>query len=121
MSALSGERVMPATVWPAETSSGTTRTPTRPLAPATKIRMGNDRSSRASAARAGAAVGAMTSFWDLGILVAGPVSGLVAAGPGTQARPGPAGPGFRVAFWIAAAMPLVALAVTGPRIRGLRG
>ncbi len=72
---------------------------------ATKLTLG-----RAEAARAGAAVGAMTSFWDLGILMAGPVSGLVAAGPG-----------FRAAFWIAAAMPLVVLAVTAPRIRCLRG
>lgn len=29
---------------------------------------------------AGAAMGAMTSFWDLGILIAGPVSGAIAAG-----------------------------------------
>ncbi|NIH83897.1 MFS transporter [Amycolatopsis granulosa] len=33
----------------------------------------------------GTAVGAMTSFWDLGILVAGPVSGLIAATAGFPA------------------------------------
>jgi MFS family permease len=56
---------------------------------------------RASAAAHGAAVGAMTSFWDLGILAAGPAAGLIAAGAG-----------FRAAFWVAAAMPMAALAVT---------
>lgn len=35
---------------------------------------------RSRAETAGAAVGAMTSFWDLGILIAGPVSGAIAAG-----------------------------------------
>lgn len=34
---------------------------------------------------AGTSVGATTSFWDLGILVAGPVSGLLATGPGYPA------------------------------------
>ena len=56
---------------------------------------------QAPAGTAGAAVGAMTSFWDLGILAAGPIGGLIAANAG-----------FRAAFWTAAAMPLVALAVT---------
>jgi MFS family permease len=61
---------------------------------------------RASAAAAGAAVGAMTSFWDIGILVAGPLAGFIAANGG-----------FRVAFWVAAAMPLLALAVTSTAAR----
>jgi MFS family permease len=56
---------------------------------------------RASAAAHGAAVGAMTSFWDLGIFAAGPTAGLIAAAAG-----------FRAAFWVAAVMPMVALAVT---------
>ena len=43
----------------------------------------------------------MTSFWDLGILAAGPVGGLVAENLG-----------FRAAFWAAAAMSLASLAVT---------
>jgi MFS family permease len=63
---------------------------------ATKLTLG-----RAAPDRAGAAVGAMTSFWDLGILAAGPVAGLIAAGPG-----------YRTAFWIAAVLPLAALAMT---------
>jgi MFS family permease len=63
---------------------------------ATKLTLG-----RASAGTAGAAVGAMISFLDLGILAAGPSAGLIAAEGG-----------FRVAFWVAAAMPVLALAVT---------
>jgi predicted MFS family arabinose efflux permease len=43
----------------------------------------------------------MTSFWDLGILIAGPASGLIAAGYG-----------FRAAFWTAATMPVVAVALS---------
>jgi MFS family permease len=46
----------------------------------------------------GAALGAMTSLWDLGVLVAGPVGGLAAAVGG-----------FRVAFWVAAASCVAAL------------
>jgi MFS family permease len=69
---------------------------------ATKLTLG-----RTAPARAGAAVGAMTSFWDLGILAAGPVAGLIAAGPG-----------YRAAFWIAAAMPLAALTMTAARRSG---
>jgi hypothetical protein len=38
-SPFSGERVIPATSWPAQTSSGTSRTPITPLAPATKTRI----------------------------------------------------------------------------------
>lgn len=34
---------------------------------------------RTGALRPGTAVGAMTSFWDLGIMVAGPIEGLIAA------------------------------------------
>ena len=33
----------------------------------------------------GASVGVMTSFWDLGVMIAGPVGGLLAAGPGFRA------------------------------------
>jgi MFS family permease len=40
---------------------------------------------RARSASAGAAVGAMTSFWDLGILIAGPLSGSIAAAAGYHA------------------------------------
>lgn len=49
---------------------------------------------------AGTSVGATTSFWDLGILVAAPVSGLLAAGPG-----------YPAAFLVAAAAALGAFAV----------
>jgi predicted MFS family arabinose efflux permease len=49
----------------------------------------------------------MTSFWDLGILAAGPVGGLVAENAG-----------FRTAFWTAAAMAVAALAVTAMLPRG---
>jgi len=40
---------------------------------------------RTGTASAGSSVGATTSFWDLGILTAGPVSGLLAIGPGYPA------------------------------------
>ncbi len=40
---------------------------------------------RAPASATGAALGAMTSFWDLGFLVAGPASGLIATGYGFRA------------------------------------
>ncbi len=43
----------------------------------------------------------MTSFWDLGILAAGPAGGLVAESLG-----------FRAAFWTAAAIVLASLALT---------
>jgi MFS family permease len=48
----------------------------------------------------GAAVGAMTSCWDLGVLAAGPVGGLISGGPG-----------FRTAFTVAAVLALASLAV----------
>jgi MFS family permease len=67
--------------------------------------------TRAAAPAAGAAVGAMTSFWDLGILAAGPAGGLVAAGAG-----------FRPAFCAAAsaaALAAVLSAVREPRPRAL--
>lgn len=57
--------------------------------------------AHAPAPAAGAAVGTMTSFWDLGILAAGAVGGLIASVAG-----------FRIAFWIAAAVALLALLVT---------
>lgn len=57
---------------------------------------------RAVAARtAGAAMGVMTSFWDIGILVAGPTSGLTAARAG-----------FPTAFWSAAAIVVAAVVFT---------
>ena len=40
---------------------------------------------QARSASAGAAVGAMTSFWDLGILIAGPLGGSIAAAAGYHA------------------------------------
>lgn len=49
------------------------------------------RRTTAPDAGAGAAVGAMTSYWDLGIMAAGPIGGLLAAGPG-----------YRVSFVVAA-------------------
>jgi MFS family permease len=66
---------------------------------------------RAAGPAAGAAVGTMTSFWDLGILAAGPTGGLVAESIG-----------FRAAFWTAAAMVLVSLALTSmlPQRRSAR-
>jgi predicted MFS family arabinose efflux permease len=48
----------------------------------------------------GLAVGAMTSLWDLGILVAGPLGGLLAAHLG-----------YRAAFAVAAGAGALALAV----------
>jgi MFS family permease len=68
----------------------------------TKLTLG-----RAAGPAAGTAVGAMTSFWDLGILAAGPAGGLIAASAG-----------FRAAFWTAAAMALASLAATGIRPAG---
>jgi MFS family permease len=59
---------------------------------------------QAAPTAAGAAVGAMTSFWDLGILVAGPVGGLIATSYG-----------FRAAFWTAALMPVIAVALSALR------
>lgn len=57
---------------------------------------------RTVAARsAGAAMGTMTSFWDIGILVAGPVSGLAAARAG-----------FPLAFASAAVLVMVAVLCT---------
>jgi MFS family permease len=63
------------------------------------------------ATAAGAAVGTMTSFWDLAILAAGPAGGLVAESIG-----------FRAAFWTAAAIVLVSLALTStlPQRRSAR-
>ena len=55
---------------------------------------------RAGGSGVGASVGVMTSFWDLGLLAAGPISGLLAAGPG-----------FRVAFVVAAVVALGALII----------
>ncbi|MBU3067162.1 MFS transporter [Nocardia sp. NEAU-G5] len=61
---------------------------------------------RAVAARtAGAAMGVMTSFWDVGILVAGPMGGLAAARSG-----------FPTAFW-SAAMVVVGAVVFTLRLR----
>lgn len=54
---------------------------------------------RAGGERVGASVGVMTSFWDLGVLAAGPIGGLLAAGPG-----------FRAAFLVAGVVALGALA-----------
>lgn len=57
--------------------------------------------SRTGTAGAGSSIGATTSFWDLGILAAGPISGLLATGPG-----------YSAAFFTAAAAGFVALAVS---------
>lgn len=51
--------------------------------------------------QAGVAVGTMTSFWDLGILAAGPIGGLIATGYG-----------YGTAFTVAAGMAMLALAIT---------
>ncbi|MBO2463909.1 MFS transporter [Actinomadura violacea] len=56
---------------------------------------------RTKALRPGAAVGTMTSFWDLGILAAGPLGGQIAAHLG-----------YRTAFAAAIAATLGALATT---------
>ncbi|WP_345363129.1 MFS transporter [Actinoallomurus liliacearum] len=66
---------------------------------------------RAGALTPGAAVGAMTSFWDLGILAAGPVGGLIAGHAG-----------FRPAFAVGAGAAALAFAltVTGTRSRSSR-
>lgn len=53
---------------------------------------------RAGGMRPGTSVGVMTSFWDLGILVAGPVGGIVAGAAG-----------YPLTFWIATASSLLAL------------
>ncbi|WP_329956208.1 MFS transporter [Catenulispora pinistramenti] len=53
---------------------------------------------RARTESGGAAVGAMTSFWDIGILIAGPVGGSIAAGIG-----------YHAAFAAAAVVTVVAL------------
>jgi len=58
--------------------------------------------NRTGAIQPGVAVGAMTSCWDLGILVAGPVGGLVATHVG-----------YRPAFAVAAGMSLIALVIAG--------
>jgi MFS family permease len=55
---------------------------------------------RADRSRPGASLGAMTSFWDLGIMAAGPVSGAVAQFTG-----------FPTAFALAAGVTVVALLV----------
>lgn len=55
---------------------------------------------RTSPLTPGTSVGAMTSFWDLGIMIAGPLSGVVA----THA-------GYHCAFALAAAITVVALSV----------
>ncbi len=65
--------------------------------------------TRAEAATAGAAVGAMTSFWDLGVLIAGMFGGLLTA----QA-------GFRAAFWVAALAALASLTLAVQRREGPR-
>ncbi|MGW7695052.1 MFS transporter [Streptomyces asiaticus] len=56
---------------------------------------------RANARLPGAAMGAMTSLWDLGILVAGPVSGLLAGRAG-----------YPTAFTVAAGISVTALLLT---------
>lgn len=56
---------------------------------------------RTGTAGAGSSIGATTSFWDLGVLAAGPISGLLATGPG-----------YAAAFFTAAAAGLAALAVS---------
>lgn len=55
---------------------------------------------RAGGSGVGASVGVMTSFWDLGVLAAGPIGGLLAAGPG-----------FRAAFGFACVVALSAVAI----------
>ncbi|TCO48011.1 MFS transporter [Actinocrispum wychmicini] len=57
--------------------------------------------ARVDASRPGAAVGAMTSFWDLGIMAAGPLGGVVAAGIG-----------YPAAFTVAVAACLAGLVLT---------
>lgn len=56
---------------------------------------------RAGRRQAGASMGTMTSFWDLGIMAAGPISGLVATYFG-----------YRPAFAVAAGVTVVALVLT---------
>lgn len=55
---------------------------------------------RTGALRAGTSVGVMTSFWDVGIMVAGPLGGAIAAGST-----------YPLAFLMAAASSLLSLAV----------
>ena len=57
----------------------------------------------------GTAVGAMTSCWDLGIMLAGPIGGLLAAGPG-----------YRTAFLAAALTAVLAGAAIGAARRAQR-
>jgi MFS family permease len=57
--------------------------------------------ARTQGLRLGGAVGALTSFWDIGVLVAGPLGGLAAVRLG-----------YAAAFLIAALMSTAALAVT---------
>ncbi|GAB2745796.1 MFS transporter [Kitasatospora kifunensis] len=59
--------------------------------------------------RPGASVGAMTSFWDLGIMVAGPLGGLIAAGSG-----------YPAAFAVAVVTTLAGLLVVATGLRGSR-
>jgi MFS family permease len=61
---------------------------------------------RTGALRPGTAVGAMTSFWDLGIMVAGPVGGVIALTAG-----------YPAAFWAAVGTSLAALTVVASRLR----
>ncbi len=70
---------------------------------ATKITLG-----RTASSTAGAAMGAMTSMWDIGILVAGPLGGLVTSYAG-----------FRTAFWIATAAALASFALTTAHHTGI--
>ncbi|HEV3358713.1 MAG TPA: MFS transporter [Pseudonocardiaceae bacterium] len=63
---------------------------------------------RAGGNQVGVSVGVMTSFWDLGVLAAGPIGGVLAAGPG-----------FRVAFGIAVVLVLGAFA-TALTLAGIR-
>ncbi|GAB3876101.1 hypothetical protein GCM10029964_022020 [Kibdelosporangium lantanae] len=58
------------------------------------------------ASNPGAAMGAMTSFWDLGIMVAGPLGGAIAAGTG-----------YPPAFAAAAVAGVAGLAVARTRVR----
>ncbi|WP_051499185.1 MFS transporter [Nocardia sp. BMG51109] len=61
---------------------------------------------RTETTRPGAAVGAVTSFWDLGILAAGPIGGVLAATAG-----------YGIAFVAAAALGAVAAVLAGTLLR----
>ena len=61
---------------------------------------------RAGALRPGTSVGVMTSFWDVGILVAGPLGGAIAAGST-----------YPLAFLVAAANSLLSLAIIMTMLR----